>query len=60
MDLAGSERVKDTNADGQRLRELCKINTSLSTLGKVIFELSENCKIAEGSKKRQTAFINFR
>ena len=44
VDLAGSERVKDTNADGQRLRELCKINTSLSTLGKVIFELSENCK----------------
>ena len=27
IDLAGSERVKDTgNTDGQRLKELCKIN----------------------------------
>lgn len=50
VDLAGSERVKDTHADGQRLKELCKINTSLSVLGKVIYELSENCK-NEGSKK---------
>lgn len=50
VDLAGSERVKDTNADGLRLKELCKINTSLSVLGKVIYELSENCKL-EGSRK---------
>ena len=58
VDLAGSERVKDTNADGLRLKELCKINTSLSVLGKVIYELSENCKL-EGSRK-QPSFINFR
>lgn len=52
VDLAGSERVKDTNnTDGQRFKELCKINTSLSVLGKVIYELSENSKI-EGSKKQ--------
>jgi len=55
VDLAGSERVKDTNAEGQRFKELCKINTSLSNLGKVIYELSENCKF-EGSKK-QASFI---
>lgn len=40
------------------MKELCKINTSLSVLGKVIYELSENCK-NEGSKK-QPNFINFR
>jgi hypothetical protein len=44
VDLAGSERVKDTNADGQRLKELCNINKSLSNLGKVIYDLAENCK----------------
>lgn len=44
VDLAGSERVKDTGADGQRLQELCKINQSLSNLGKVIFELAEKSK----------------
>jgi kinesin family protein 15 len=58
VDLAGSERVKDTNVDGQRFKELCKINTSLSTLGKVIYELAENSNF-EGSKKQQS-FINFR
>ena len=44
VDLAGSERIKDTDASGQRLKELCKINTSLSNLGKVIYELAENSK----------------
>ena len=58
VDLAGCEKVNDTNAEGQRLKELCKINQSLSNLGKVIYELSENSK-AEGSKK-QPGFINFR
>ena len=58
VDLAGCEKINDTNAEGQRLKELCKINQSLSNLGKVIYELSENSK-AEGSKK-QPSFINFR
>lgn len=59
VDLAGSERVKDTMADGQRLKELCNINKSLSNLGKVIFELAENCKTKQ---KQQTGgqYINFR
>lgn len=58
MDLAGSERVKDTQADGQRLKELCNINKSLASLGKVIYELSENCKTKQ--KNAQGAYINFR
>jgi len=36
IDLAGSERVKKTNAKGKRLEECKNINQSLSTLGKVI------------------------
>jgi kinesin family protein 15 len=43
VDLSGSERVKDTHADGQRLKELCNINKSLASLGKVIYELAERC-----------------
>ena len=39
------------------MKELCRINSSLSNLGKVIYELSESCK--DGSKK-QNSFINFR
>eukprot|EP00043_Microstomoeca_roanoka_P019702 m.225410 g.225410 ORF g.225410 m.225410 type:complete len:1315 (+) comp17041_c0_seq4:136-4080(+) len=39
IDLAGSERQKDTQADGTRLREAGQINKSLSTLGNVITAL---------------------
>ena len=35
MDLAGSERVKDTKASGEMLKETSSINRSLFTLGKV-------------------------
>ena len=60
VDLAGSERVKDTDASGQRLKELCKINTSLSNLGKVIYDLSENSKKGSKGSKLMSSFINFR
>lgn len=39
IDLAGSERQKDTNTEGSRLREAGNINKSLSTLGNVITAL---------------------
>lgn len=53
VDLAGSEKVKKTNATGQRLAEAQKINQSLSSLGLVIFALSN-------ANKAKTAFIPYR
>ncbi len=44
IDLAGSERLKITEAKGQQLEECKKINQSLSCLGKVITFLAENKK----------------
>lgn len=44
IDLAGSERQTNTNAEGMRLTEACNINKSLSTLGQVILALSERQK----------------
>ena len=41
IDLAGSERSKQTNAVGERLKEGAMINKSLSTLGNVIKSLVE-------------------
>jgi hypothetical protein len=50
VDLAGSERCKETGATDQRLQEAKQINKSLSTLGAVINELSDQFK-DDGSKK---------
>jgi len=41
VDLAGSERADKTGATGDRLKEGCKINLSLSALGNVISALVE-------------------
>ncbi|XP_039297338.1 centromere-associated protein E [Nilaparvata lugens] len=53
VDLAGSERSGQSGATGDRFKEGCHINMSLTTLGIVINQLSE---IQEG----QNPFINFR
>ena len=45
IDLAGSERLKNTSASGQRLKEAQKINKSLSALGDVVSALG-NAKAA--------------
>ena len=42
IDLAGSERTDKTMATGDRLKEGCAINQSLSALGNVISVLCEN------------------
>ena len=41
VDLAGSEKVSKTGAEGRRLDEAKLINKSLSTLGLVIFSLTD-------------------
>ena len=52
IDLAGSERVKESGATGARLTEAQNINRSLSALGDVIFALA--------SKERHVPFRNSR
>jgi hypothetical protein len=42
VDLAGSERLKKSESQGVRLREALHINTSLSSLGKVVLSLSSS------------------
>lgn len=41
VDLAGSEKVRDTKADGLRLKEAQQTNKSLSALGRVIKALTK-------------------
>ena len=54
VDLAGSERAESTGATGDRLKEGCAINQSLSALGNVISALAEK----SGGKKG--VFIPYR
>lgn len=56
IDLAGSERQRDTGATGERLREASAINKSLSALGNVIKALVES----QGSDARLDRHVNFR
>lgn len=54
IDLAGSERQKDTKAEGQRLKEAGNINKSLSALSNVIMALVD---VAHG-KNRHVSYRN--
>lgn len=51
VDLAGSERAGQSGATGDRFKEGCHINSSLTTLGLVINQLSEG---------QEGQFISFR
>jgi centromeric protein E len=52
VDLAGSESVRTTGAQGDRLKEAGKINTSLLTLARVIESL--------GSARKKEEHVSFR
>lgn len=52
IDLAGSERVGETGAQGQRLSEACSINNSLSVLTEMIKHLA---KSSNPAKKRDSS-----
>jgi kinesin family protein 15 len=54
IDLAGSERQKETKAAGVRLKEASSINKALLTLGNVIRSLSD---VAQG-KERYISYRN--
>ncbi len=56
VDLAGSERQKKTGAEGERLKEAAKINTSLTQLGKVISDLSSK-KIHVSYRESKMTFL---
>ncbi|KAJ1414436.1 P-loop containing nucleoside triphosphate hydrolase protein [Ochromonadaceae sp. CCMP2298] len=74
IDLAGSERVKKSKAEGVRLREAVGINSSLLVLGKVISSLVQGnshvpyfesklttlLKAAFGGNSKTTVVINCR
>uniref|UniRef100_A0A0G4FCX4 Kinesin motor domain-containing protein n=1 Tax=Chromera velia CCMP2878 TaxID=1169474 RepID=A0A0G4FCX4_9ALVE len=55
VDLAGSEKNSQTGASGDRLKEGCAINKSLSVLGNVICTLAD---LASG--RRKSAVIPYR
>eukprot|EP00276_Gloeochaete_wittrockiana_P018094 CAMPEP_0184337354 /NCGR_PEP_ID=MMETSP1089-20130417/5742_1 /TAXON_ID=38269 ORGANISM="Gloeochaete wittrockiana, Strain SAG46.84" /NCGR_SAMPLE_ID=MMETSP1089 /ASSEMBLY_ACC=CAM_ASM_000445 /LENGTH=1226 /DNA_ID=CAMNT_0026663017 /DNA_START=221 /DNA_END=3901 /DNA_ORIENTATION=- len=54
VDLAGSERAESTGATGDRLKEGCAINQSLTSLGNVISAL------ADASSGKKNVFIPYR
>ena len=57
VDLAGSERADSTGAVGDRLKEGCQINQSLTMLGNVIKALAQKAEAKEGSRP---VFIPYR
>lgn len=57
IDLAGSERQKDTGATGERLREAAQINKSLTVLGHVIKMLGAKGKSHVNFRDSKLTFL---
>lgn len=57
IDLAGSERISKTKAEGDRLKEAQYINKSLSALGEVINHLSTHSKHIPFRNSKLTHFL---
>lgn len=60
IDLAGSERLKNTEAEGLRLKEAKNINRSLSALGDVVAALGNNSKHVPYRNSKLTFLLQVR
>ena len=60
VDLAGSEGVRNTGAEGARLKEGAAINKSLLTLTRVIRDLSASAKAPTTAGGNGSTHISFR
>lgn len=58
-DLAGSERVSKTHAEGKTLDEATHINRSLLTLGKVVAALTESSQHAPFRESKLTRILQY-
>lgn len=60
IDLAGSERIKKSESEGQRLTEALFINQSLSALGKVVMSLDPSTAAANETGGDNGTFVPYR